>query len=167
MSNIKLRIASVVDDSVVDGPGFRYTIFTQGCPHNCEGCHNPQTHDYKGGSEVSYDEIFDDLKKFKYIKAVTFSGGEPLEQPEALAEFVTNLKKLGYHILIYTGYTYEQIQNMPKKFAAIEQADLLVDGKFVLAQRSLHLNYRGSSNQRIVDIQQSIKQNKVVLSKYN
>lgn len=167
MSNAKLKIASVVDDSVVDGPGYRYTIFTQGCAHNCIGCHNLKTHDYNAGSYINYEDISKDLKKFKYIKAVTFSGGEPLDQPEALAEFVKNLKNAGYHILIYTGYTYEQIQKNQKKFEAIKNADILIDGKFEITKKSLNLKYRGSNNQRIIDIQETIKNNELVLSNYN
>ncbi|MDD4557150.1 MAG: anaerobic ribonucleoside-triphosphate reductase activating protein [Alphaproteobacteria bacterium] len=167
MSDLKLRIASVVDDSVVDGPGVRYVIFTQGCKHNCPGCHNPQSHSFSAGMFVGFDEIYEDLSKYKYVKAVTFSGGEPLEQPEAVAEFVSKLKEKGYHILIYTGYTFEQILADEKKLRAIEKADLLVDGLFVLRLRSLNVNFRGSSNQRIVDVQRSLKNKEVVLSEYN
>ncbi|MFV0627101.1 MAG: anaerobic ribonucleoside-triphosphate reductase activating protein [Alphaproteobacteria bacterium] len=167
MSELKLRIASVVDDSVVDGPGVRYVIFTQGCKHNCPGCHNPQSHSFSTGMFVSFDEFYSDLSRFKYVKAVTFSGGEPLEQPEVIAEFVAKLKEKGYHILIYTGYTFEQILADEKKLKAIEKADLLVDGLFILRLRSLGANFRGSSNQRIVDIQESLKHREVVLSKYN
>lgn len=167
MTEQKLRIASVVDDSIVDGPGYRYVIFTQGCKHNCPGCQNPQSHSFSAGNFVSYDEIYEDLKRFKYIKAVTFSGGEPLEQPEAIAEFVTKLKEKGYHIVIFSGYTFEQILKDEKKRKAIEKADLLIDGRYEQGLRSLNLNYRGSSNQRIIDVQESLKSGELVLSKYN
>lgn len=167
MSEHKLRIASVVDDSVVDGPGVRYVIFTQGCKHNCPGCHNPQSHSFSTGMFVSFEEIYADLQRYKYIKAVTFSGGDPLEQPEAVAEFVEKLKEKGYHVLIYTGYTYEQVLADEKRRKAVEKSDLLVDGLFVLRLRSLGCNFRGSSNQRIIDVQESLKNGEVVLSKYN
>ncbi len=167
MSEHKLRIASVVDDSVVDGPGVRYVIFTQGCKHNCPGCHNPQSHSFAEGMYVSFEDIYADLSKYKYVKSVTFSGGDPLEQPEAVAEFVEKLKEKGYHVLIYTGYTYEQVLADEKRRKAVEKSDLLVDGLFILRLRSLGCNFRGSSNQRIIDVQESLKNGEVVLSKYN
>lgn len=163
----RLKIASVVDDSIVDGPGIRYTIFTQGCTHKCPGCHNPQTHNFNAGSYVSIDDILADIKRFKHLKNITFSGGDPLEQPVALRVFVDHLKAEGYHILVYSGYTFEQILEDPIKLAAISNVDLLIDGRFELSRRTLNLNFRGSDNQRIIDVPSSLASNLVVLSKYN
>lgn len=161
----ELRIAGVVSDSIVDGPGVRYTIFTQGCAHKCPGCHNPHTHDYNGGMLVPIDEIFSDIEDLKYIKGVTFSGGEPLDQPEALNEFAEMLKSKGYHIIVFSGYTYEQILKDPKKFEVLKKIDVLIDGRFDIKLRSLSLNFRGSSNQRVINVQESLKRenNEVVL----
>lgn len=163
-SNEKIRIAGIVDDSTVDGPGIRYTIFMQGCPHNCPGCHNPATHDYSGGYEATFDDILDDLKGYKYIKGVTFSGGEPLAQTEALRALTDRLKNADYHIIIYTGYTYEEIAADKTMFAAISHADLLIDGPYLQAKRTLSLPFRGSSNQRILDIRQSIQHGGAVVA---
>ena len=116
-----MRVAGIVDDSMVDGPGIRYTIFLQGCKHNCPGCHNPATHDYNGGEIVNIDDIINDIKNYKYINAVTFSGGEPLDQPEAVEETINKLKAAGYHIMIYSGYTYEEKLQIAKKYLLPKQ----------------------------------------------
>lgn len=158
-----LRIAGIVDDSIVDGPGVRYTIFTQGCPHACPGCHNPQTWNYKTGTLVDIDDIIKDIESYKYIKGVTFSGGEPFEQPEEIAEFAGKLRKKGYHILMFSGYTYEQLLSDTKKFEALKKADILIDGRFEIKLRSLDLKYRGSSNQRVIDVQKSLENNKIIV----
>lgn len=158
-----LRIAGIVDDSVVDGPGVRYTIFTQGCSHNCRGCHNPATHDYNAGTPVEPGEIIADLRQFKYLDAVTLSGGEPLDQPEAVLELVTRLKDFNYNVLIFSGYTFDEIMNDPAKAAIMQFADTLVDGRFDVSRQSYDLNYRGSENQRIIDVPASLSQKKVCL----
>lgn len=160
---MKLQIAGIIDDSVVDGPGVRYAIFTQGCSHFCPGCHNPETHDYNGGSSVNIDDLMSDIARFKYIKGVTFSGGEPFDQPEALTEFVVRLKNKGYDVLIFSGYTFEEIAQDPAKMKALRYADTLIDGRFEIAKRTLDLRFRGSSNQRIVDVQQSLAKSQVCL----
>lgn len=162
----ELRIAGVVTDSIVDGPGVRYTIFAQGCAHACPGCHNPQTHDYKAGMLVDINEIVSDIEANKYIKGITLSGGEPLDQPDAIAELVDILKSKGYHVLVFSGYTYEQIQSRPKLNNILQKIDVLIDGKFDINLRSLQLNFRGSSNQRIIDVQNSIKNNEIVILPY-
>lgn len=159
---VELRIAGIVDDSITDGPGVRYTIFTQGCAHKCPGCHNPATHDYKAGMPVNLDDVVKDIESYKYIKGVTFSGGEPFDQPEALREFAGVLREKGYHILIFSGYTYEQIAADSKKFEALKKADILIDGKFDIKLKSLNLRFKGSSNQRTIDVQKSISSGKVV-----
>lgn len=151
------RIAGVVDDSVVDGPGVRYVVFAQGCPHHCPGCHNPDTHSFSAGKLVSVDALLEDLTQHKYIKGVTLSGGEPLAQPEAAAEFARKLKALGYHVIIFTGFYYDEILADPKRLEVIKWADVLVEGRFDCSKKSLALKFRGSTNQRIIDVQESLK----------
>lgn len=159
-----MQIAGIIDDSVVDGPGVRYTVFTQGCAHNCPGCHNPETHDYNGGQTVNTQDILADIAQFKYINAVTFSGGEPLDQPEAVGELARELKAKNYHVLIFSGYTFEEILTNPAKLAALQNADTLIDGRFNPALKDLNLRFRGSSNQRIINVPQSLVCGRVCLA---
>lgn len=163
---MKIKLAGLVADSIVDGPGFRFTIFTQGCPHHCEGCHNPQTHDFDGGRYADCDRIIEKIKEKKMTSGVTFSGGEPFCQPDACVYLAEKLKAMGYHLMCYTGYTFEQLTEKAEKDEKIKKflsfLDIIVDGKFILAQRSLELKYKGSKNQRIIDVQESIKQGRAV-----
>ncbi len=162
----ELRLAGVIRESIVDGPGMRMTIFTQGCPHNCEGCHNPQTHDFSGGYISHPENILKELDKDKLLRGVTFSGGEPFMQPEALAELALEIHKRGLDIVTYTGFTFEQIvesfDKHPERRLLLEQTDYLIDGKFVLSLRSLDLHFRGSSNQRIIDVKKSLEEGRAV-----
>lgn len=161
-----LRIAGVVNESIVDGKGIRYTIFVQGCPHHCEGCHNPQTHDFSGGNEITIQQLLKDIQKDPLLSGVTFSGGEPFCQPEALAALGNEIKALGLDITIYSGYTFEELWLMSEKNKAIRElleiADILIDGKFILEQKSLMLKFRGSKNQRIIDVPKSITAGKAI-----
>ena len=161
-----LRIAGVVNESIVDGKGIRYTIFVQGCPHHCEGCHNPQTHDFSGGNEITIQQLLKDIQKDPLLSGVTFSGGEPFCQPEALAALGKEIKELGLDITIYSGYTFEELWLMSEKNKAIRElleiADILIDGKFILQQKSLMLKFRGSKNQRIIDVPKSITAGKAI-----
>lgn len=161
-----LRIAGVVNESIVDGKGIRYTIFVQGCPHHCEGCHNPQTHDFSGGNEITIQQLLKDIQKDPLLSGVTFSGGEPFCQPEALAALGKEIKALGLDITIYSGYTFEELWLMSEKNKAIREllkiADILIDGKFILEQKSLMLKFRGSKNQRIIDVPKSITAGKAI-----
>jgi len=162
----KLRISGTVPESIVDGPGIRYTVFVQGCPHHCEGCHNPQTHDFDGGKVVSLDSILDAIKKNPLLSGVTFSGGEPFCQPEALSELGEKVKSLGMNLVCYSGYTFEELLAMAKKNPAIHTllslTDILIDGKFILAEKSLMLKFRGSRNQRILDVPASLREKKAI-----
>ena len=169
--NMKLRIAGTVNESIVDGPGFRYTIFTQGCPHHCEGCHNPQTHDFNGGILVDTDDLFNEIIKDKLLDGVTFSGGDPFCQCKPLIELAKKIRSYNgfitpLNIISYTGYTYEYlIANANEENGYMEllkELDYLVDGPFVLAKRSLELKFMGSSNQRFIDVKESLKQGKAV-----
>lgn len=168
---MKLRIAGTVNESIVDGPGFRYTIFTQGCPHRCEGCHNPQTHDFNGGTLVDTEFLFNDIIKDRLLDGVTFSGGEPFCQCKPLAELAKRIRAYdGFitplNIISYTGYTFKYlIENANDDNGYMEllnELDYLVDGPFVLAERSLELKFMGSKNQRFIDVKKSLKQSKVV-----
>lgn len=153
-----IRIAGTEAESIVDGPGFRFTLFTQGCSHACSGCHNPQTHAFDGGSEVTLDELLAQMLKNKFVRGVTFSGGEPFCQPEPLYRLACALKASGKHLMAYTGYTFEQLLELPDSSvkALLEQLDLLVDGPYLEAERDVSLKFRGSANQRVLHVPRSL-----------
>ncbi len=156
-----VRIAGTVSESIVDGPGFRFTLFTQGCPHHCPGCHNPQTHDFAGGREVELDTLLHDACRSPLVKGVTFSGGEPFCQPEPLYRLAVELKARGKHLMAYSGYTFEQLTALDDPFVhkLLSQLDLLVDGPFIEAERNIDLRFRGSANQRVLDVPKSLAEN--------
>lgn len=160
-----LRIAGTVKDSIVDGPGLRYVIFTQGCPHGCPGCHNPETHDFHGGKEANINEILDEIFGNPILSGVTFSGGEPFCQPEGLLSIAEKIKEKNIHLMIFTGYLLEQLQKMESAAVKrlLELADVIVDGPFVLEQRNLTLSYRGSENQRVIDMVKTRQSGAIVL----
>ena len=154
-----LRISDTVNDSIVDGPGLRFTVFVQGCPHNCPGCHNPQTHAFDGGTLVEKEQILERIKGNPLLDGVTFSGGEPFCQAKALAALGREIRKLGLNIMTYSGYTFEQLyarRNEDGIGELLEVTDWLVDGPYVESLRSLELQFRGSSNQRILDVKKSL-----------
>ena len=153
-----IRIAGTVGESIVDGPGFRYTLFTQGCPHHCPGCHNPQTHDFAGGRDMELEALLRDMCKNPLVKGVTFSGGEPFCQPEPLYRLAVELKKKGKHLMAYSGYTFEELLGLPDPFVKklLSQLDLLVDGRFIEAERNIELRFRGSENQRVLEVPRSL-----------
>lgn len=156
---MELRIAGTVNDSIVDGPGIRFTIFTQGCPHNCKGCHNPQTHDFSGGTIVDTDELLAKIRENPLLDGVTFSGGEPFCQTEPLAHLGRQIKDLGLNIVTYTGYTFEKLLAEGNKnhwYELLEVTDYLIDGPFILEQKDWNIRFRGSSNQRYIDCKASI-----------
>lgn len=162
----KLRISGLMNDSIVDGPGLRYTIFTQGCPHKCEGCHNPQTHPFKGGKMMSIKKIAKEIDANPLLYGVTFSGGEPFVQAKALIPLAKHIKEKGLELACYTGYLFEYLLSGQVSFAKelLQYIDILIDGKFVLSQKSLNLKFKGSKNQRTIDVQASLKENKAILS---
>ena len=167
----ELRLAGVIRESIVDGPGMRMTIFTQGCPHNCEGCHNPQTHSFDGGYISHPENILKAIDADPLLNGVTFSGGEPFMQAEALSMLAEEIHKRGLNVLSYTGFTYEELLNSfdkhPDREKLLMQCDYLIDGRFVLALRSLDLKFRGSSNQRIIDVQKSLETGKVIETNFD
>lgn len=157
----KLRLAGVIRESIVDGPGIRMTVFTQGCPHHCEGCHNEQTWDFDKGYESSTERILEEAQKDPILRGLTFSGGEPFAQAKNMAILAKEAKALGYDIFCYTGYTFEKLvsefDNHPEYKELLSYCDWLVDGPFVLSKRSLMLKFRGSTNQRILDVKKSLE----------
>ena len=163
---MKIKLAGLANDSIVDGPGLRFTIFVQGCPHHCEGCHNPESHDFNGGRWADTDKIIEKIKENEIIKGVTFSGGEPFCQAEPLADMAEKKKKDGYHLIAYTGFTFEQLLEKAETDNNVKRLlgclDNMIDGRFVLALRSLELKYQGRSNQCLLDVHESLKQGRAV-----
>ncbi len=161
-----LRIAGVVRESIVDGPGFRFVVFSQGCPHACEGCHNPNTHDFEGGYDCEITKIIDAVAQNPLLDGVTFSGGEPFCQPEAFYKLGLELKKKDLNLMAYTGYTYEELLDMRNEGvnSLLSIIDLLVDGRYLAPQRDLSLLFRGSKNQRVIDMNLTRQTGEVVLA---
>ena len=159
--------ADLQSDSIVDGPGLRTVIWTQGCSHNCKGCQNPQTWDFKGGALVPLDMVYEAIDELEYQQGITFSGGDPMYQPYPCSKIAEYCKKKGYNIWVYTGFTYEEIIEMSKKdkiyLEFLKNIDVLVDGKFILKERDLDMLFRGSRNQRLIDIPKTLESNEIVL----
>ena len=164
-----LRIAGTVDDSVVDGEGYRFTIFTQGCPHHCAGCHNPQTQPLTGGKLADTTELLQQILENPLLDGVTFSGGEPFLQAKALALLGRELKDRGLNLTVYTGYTLEELQQLhcPSINELLDVTDILIDGPFLLAERDLTLSFRGSRNQRIIDMNRTRQSGTIVLKEFS
>ena len=162
---MELRIAGTVNDSIVDGPGIRFTIFTQGCPHNCKGCHNPQTHAFDGGELTDTDVLLEKIKSNPLLDGVTFSGGDPFCQAVPLAYLGRQIKELGLNIVTYTGYDFEELYKNRGHNGwgeLLEVTDILIDGKFVEELRDWNIKFRGSSNQRYIDCPESLKQGRAI-----
>lgn len=167
---MKIRLASDLQtDSIVDGVGIRTVIWTQGCSHNCPSCHNPHTHDFKGGELVELDDVIDRLEDLSGQDGVTFSGGDPMFQPKECAILAKKVKELGMNVWTYTGFTFEQLISMgnPDILDFLSNIDVLVDGKFEIENKSLDLEFRGSSNQRIIDVPKSLENHEVILVNLN
>lgn len=156
---MQIRIAGVVPESFVDGAGIRYAVFMQGCLRRCAGCHNPNTHDLNGGRLVDTEEIIADMKRNSLLTGLTLSGGEPFLQVEAATELAKAAKKIGLNVWCYTGYRFEDLPRSP----LLNYIDVLVDGEFILRLRDLNLKFRGSSNQRLIDLNKTRRQKKIVL----
>ena len=165
MESNTLRVAGIVDESIVDGHGFRFTVFVQGCPHHCPGCHNPQTHPFSGRKEQTVEEIFASFCENPLLKGITFSGGEPFCQPEPLAALAALVHTKGKDVTVYTGYTLEQLTAMhrPEIDRLLKETDFLIDGPFVLEERDLSLQFRGSRNQRVIDMNRTRREGHIVL----
>lgn len=163
-----VRLASSLQsDSIVDGEGLRTVIWFQGCAHNCKGCHNPESHDFNGGDKYNIDDIKREIDTLEFQEGITFSGGDPFYQPLALLSLAKYTHEKGMNVWIYTGFLYEELLNMSKinsvYMDVLKETDVLVDGKFILAKKSFDVKFRGSTNQRIIDVPKSLETNKVVL----
>lgn len=163
---MNIRISGIVKESVVDGPGIRYVVFAQGCAHNCIGCHNPSTHDFNGGYIVDADKLIEDIRESFFIDGVTFSGGDPFYQTDEFSYIAEKLKKDSLNIVCYTGFEFEDILNDENKRKLLENIDILIDGPFVLSKKNLKLPFRGSENQRIIDVKNSLKEGKIITIEY-
>ena len=163
----KIRLAGIAYESLVNGPGMRRVFFSQGCKHNCLGCFNEDTHDFLGGEERDIELLIDDLKNNPMINGVTFSGGDPFEQADKFAYMAKKIKELGLNIWCYTGYTFEYIlENLNKRQGweeLLNNIDVLVDGKFEISKKIDGLKFKGSTNQRIIDVKATKENNKIIL----
>ena len=159
--------ADLQSDSIVDGPGLRTVIWTQGCSHHCEDCQNPQTWDFNGGGEVPIDMVKEAIDELEYQSGITFSGGDPMFQPEACCCLAKYCKEKGYNIWVYTGFTYEELEMISKTKPIYREflsyIDVLVDGKYKKEERDLNLLFRGSRNQRLIDVKKTLDSGKVVI----
>ena len=160
---MELNVAGIVGESIVDGPGIRLTVFCQGCPHHCPGCQNPETWEFAERTRMSPELILEMVKRNPLIRGVTLSGGEPCSQPEEHAQLAQLLHQNGYEVAAYTGYTFEQLlEGTPQQRHLLENIDVLVDGPFLLEKKTLELRFRGSSNQRVLNVPESLAQGKAV-----
>ena len=152
----RIKIAGIVKESIVDGPGIRLVVFTQGCVHNCEGCHNPETHSFSHGYYMEIEEIINMVKENPLLDGITLTGGEPFHQGRNCAILANKVKAMGLNIVTYTGYTFEEIVNEMEINNSWKElllaTDILIDGKFDIEKKSMLLKFRGSSNQRIIDV---------------
>lgn len=156
-----LRVLNIAEGTSVDGPGLRTSIYFAGCNHHCEGCHNPQSWDRNGGKEWSVDELMHVINYNDF--PVTFTGGDPLLQIDELIVLARRIKEeLGKNIWCYTGYLWEDVIQNPKFMKLLPYIDVMVEGPFIFAQRDITLLFKGSANQRLVNVQESLKQNKTI-----
>ena len=152
-----LDLSGIVGDSIVDGPGIRTTIFSQGCPHRCPGCHNPETWAFGCGTEMEEERIVEIVRSNPLCRGVTFSGGEPFAQASGFAKLAKLLKAKGYEVASYSGYTFEQLlSGSPEQRELLGSIDILIDGPFRMEEKSLEIAFRGSRNQRIIDVPKSL-----------
>lgn len=163
---MNIKIAGRIKHSLVNGPGVRYVLFCQGCNHHCFGCQNPDTWSLDGGTDVSVESIYEEISKIKYLDGITLSGGDPLLQYESLIQLLTELKPLNLNIWCYTGFTYNEVLNSPMK-KILPLLDVLVDGRFELDKKLENLLYRGSTNQKIIDVKKSLVENSIIEYKDN
>jgi len=149
-----VQICGIEPESVVDGPGFRYVIFTQGCPHHCVGCHNPESHPFTGGRSLELSEVLRALDENPLLAGVTFSGGEPFCQASVLVPIARAVHARNKTVVTFTGYTHDQLCAMrdPAVDALLTETDLLIDGPYIEAERDLSLRFRGSRNQRVLHL---------------
>ena len=158
-----LDLSGIVSDSIVDGPGIRVSIFSQGCPHHCEGCHNPETWGFGSGTDMDEETIMEIVRSNPLCRGVTFSGGEPFAQAAGFAKLARLLRTAGKEVASYSGYTFEALlEGTDDQRALLEAIDVLIDGPFLQAEKTLEIPFRGSRNQRILDVQKSLTAGKAV-----
>jgi len=164
---MEIRIYGLVNDSIVDGPGLRFSVFTQGCHHHCPGCHNPESHDPEGGTVYTVDEVIAQMTANPLLDGITLTGGDPMYDPEKTANLLYSLYiRLGdrwkqLNVWLYTGYKWEQLMDHYQKNNDVGRilalTDVVVDGKFLEHYADARLAFRGSYNQRMIDVRQSMK----------
>lgn len=160
---MKVKLAAPLEeDSIVNGEGLRCVVWFQGCPHNCLGCHNPETHDINKGIEVDLEDVLEQIRKLEFQNGLTLSGGDPFMQPEAASEIAKYAHELGLNVWSYTGYLYEDILKDEKMTELLKNIDVLIDGPFVLQEKSLACKFRGSTNQRVIDVKKSLESGRVI-----
>lgn len=159
-----MRVFGLVQDSIVDGPGLRFVCFVQGCPHHCPGCHNLGSHDPAGGKEMPVGDVVRQMLSNPLTDGLTLSGGEPFEQPVDCFVLAVNAHNSGRNVWAYTGYTFEHLRDhgSESQKALLKEVDVLVDGPYIEAERTLSLPWRGSRNQRVIDAQASLGYGMVV-----
>ena len=166
---MQIKLAGIVPESIVDGPGYRFAVFAQGCPHNCAGCHNPHTHDANGGKIYDTEKIINQIYEYPLTDGVTFTGGEPFCQPEEFSELAKRLNEAPapqrHNIYCFTGYNFEDLlkSENPAVYELLGRIDVLIDGRFIREQMSHELKFKGSKNQRVLDCKESLKQGKAVV----
>lgn len=160
-----MRIFGLVQDSIVDGPGFRFSCFVQGCPHGCPGCHNPDSHDPSGGREMTVEEVAAEMLGNPLTDGLTLSGGEPFAQAADCLRLTEAARSRGLSVWSYSGWTFEHLRDegTPEQKALLQALDVLIDGPFLLAERTLALPWRGSRNQRVIDVPASLAAGKAVV----
>ena len=164
---MQIQIAGIVPESVVDGPGIRMVVFCQGCPHQCVGCHNPHTFDAAGGEASTTEAILAQFVAYPHLTGITLSGGEPFAQAVACAELAQKVQQAGKQVLVYSGYTWEKLQNLAAQnldiACLLKYTDILIDGAYVAQERDLALAFRGSRNQRVIDVPKSLQAGEIIL----
>lgn len=164
-----VRLAyELTKDSIVDGEGLRTVIWAQGCAHNCKGCHNKSTHDFNKGILKDVDDIINEIKTLRLQKGITLSGGDPFFQPKQFTKIAKFAKSINLDVWAYTGFKiedflYSNIQNKKEILELLNYVDILVDGKFEEDKKSIELSFRGSYNQRIIDVKKTIKNNNITI----
>ncbi len=167
---MKIRLAAdLQEDSIVDGKGIRTVIWTQGCSHNCPYCQNPKTHDFNGGELVEIDDVITRLEGLTGQDGVTFSGGDPMFQPKECSILAKKVHELGMNVWTYTGFTFEELLEKGNSdiLDFLSNIDVLIDGRFEIDKKSMDLEFRGSSNQRIIDVPKSLENHQVILYNLN
>ena len=163
---MELKIAGLTNDSIVDGPGLRLTVFAQGCPHDCNGCHNKGTHDFVGGSYMSVSEIIEKAKKNPLLSGITLSGGEPFMQADAMLALAKGAHEIDLNVIIYTGYTWEELMANESFKALAYEADYVIDGRFEIDKKTLNMPFIGSSNQRIIDVKKTKESGEIIIAEF-